>query len=83
MSYQVAILKNSTGEIRLCDFDLELGDNDEYWFLEGNYSCDCNRGLSFERARGNYDHEHKCGESEYTALYALVNGEKILLEQNS
>lgn len=84
MGYQVAICKKETGEIFLCNFDFEWSETDEAWWLSGNNSCDCNRELTFERAKGNDPHfeDAECSDGKYIALYAIVNGEKIPLEEN-
>ena len=51
------IRKNETGEVRTIkeDFIIEPGEQypSPYIVEEGNYSCDCNRELYFERAEGN------------------------------
>jgi hypothetical protein len=47
----VFIRKEATGEIRK-HIDEFPWDGDYMW-AEGNYACDCNRFLFFERAAGN------------------------------
>ena len=60
-----AITDTETGETRI--YEDEYPYNDFLW-TEGNYSCDCNRGLFFERAGGREPdpHEHMCGFSRFT-----------------
>jgi hypothetical protein len=82
MSYDILIRKNATGEIRRytlngCKWE---GDSDLWWLTDGNYGCDCNRFLAFERAGGiEPDWETaKCGDGAYSILSAILpSGEKI------
>lgn len=80
--YKVAIRNEETGEIRVCEMAGEwVGDDygpSEYWWTEGNFSCDCNRGLVYD-SNGS---DSKCGTEKYTALYAeLPDGTKIPLDE--
>lgn len=81
--YKVSIRKNQTGEIRMCEQPYEFNDASEFWWTEGNMSCDCNRHLEFERA-GGFDpgiDSRRCSENLYSALYALLpDGTKIKLD---
>ena len=80
--YKVAIRKNETGEIRLCEQNLEWDEHSDSWWTEGNMSCDCNRFLEFERAGGKNPEwdSAKCSKGKYSALYAeLPDGTKIKL----
>lgn len=55
---------------------------DIYTWTEGNFGCECNLHLFFCRAKGEYEDEpyydaegneiNRCGNGEYTALYALL-----------
>lgn len=60
-----------TGEVRICRgeelVDSELGWTPFIW-LDGNFSCDCNRRLFFERAGGidrGDPSTSPCGDGEY------------------
>lgn len=64
---KVHIRENATGEIRVTV--------DEYWsgnfqWQDGNYSCDCNRCLFFERAGGGNppNCEFECSDGKYTVV---------------
>lgn len=89
MSYRVALRKNSTGEIRMVPIDWDWirdGDDDLYWWTDGNYGCDCNRFLCFERADGTEPDfkDAECGEAAYTALYAeLPDGTRVKIDGDS
>lgn len=81
--YLVAIRHNPSGEIRMYRQDMTW-DDDEFMWTEGNYSCDCNRYLFFERAAGNEPDWDlaKCGDELYTALYAELppDGRHVTLD---
>ena len=68
MAIKITIVKNATGETRVYTDDTPgaaLGC--EYMWTEGNFSCDCNRHIFFERAVGNTpDDDRPCGETAYT-----------------
>ena len=65
----VYIRNNMTGEVRKHD-DEVWWDGDypsDYMWSEGNYSCDCNRYLFFQRAKGeSEDNVPHCGENMYS-----------------
>lgn len=79
----VAIRHNGSGVVRMWRHDLGWHDDDEFMWTEGNYSCDCNRYLFFERAIGGtpgFDQE--CGDTAFSALYAeLPDGQHIPLDE--
>lgn len=58
-----AITDTWTGETREAPVHFHIPDTEEisdYLWSEGNYACDCNRGLFFSGESG------ECGESRYT-----------------
>ncbi len=62
----VFIKKVSTGEVVQYRTDIwSYGGLNFYLWEHGNYSCDCNRALFFERTKGNEPENINCGESEY------------------
>lgn len=79
MTYQVAIKNNKTDETRLCTQNLTWVD-DVFWWTEGNMSCDCNRGNEFARANNEPEPDYDCGDTLFSALYAVVDGKKIILD---
>lgn len=96
MSYKVAIRDNATGEVRIGAYDFEWfkedGGTDDFWWTEGNMSCDCNRHLEFLRAGGpgpaddpHWNNvEHACGDGAYSVLYAeLPDGKRIALQERA
>jgi hypothetical protein len=62
------IRKNETGEVRRYADEWEEGGAYLFQWTEGNYGCDCNRAIFFERVAGNeleWD-EPPCGEGRYS-----------------
>jgi hypothetical protein len=86
------IRRNSDGKVVCHAHDLSLrdgsaldaGDVSYMWLDGGNYSCDCNRYLFFERAEGRDPewNEGVCGETDYSVLKiempdgTVIEGEK-------
>ena len=69
---KITIRKNATGEIRTFEDNMSVWLDDGipncFMWDEGNYSCDCNRFLFFERAGGlepDWD-EGPCGHDAYS-----------------
>jgi hypothetical protein len=48
---------------RAVRMDVPFGDGSDYWWSEGNASCDCNRGLWFQG--GGAVLSRPCGEGRY------------------
>lgn len=51
-----------------------------YMWFEGNYSCDCNRYLFFQRASGFAEDDiddHPCGEDKFTIDWIVFDGRCI------
>ena len=64
-----AITYTPTGETRIYEDD---GDYDWEWmWTEGNYGCDCNRFLFFERAGGNNPDLDDCPSCGDNNLYTV------------
>lgn len=66
------IRKDETGEVRECDIELYWSDNAPFESMpstfiweEGNYGCDCNRHIFFQRAKNDDDDDIQCGEGKY------------------
>lgn len=68
----ITLKKNSTGEVVSFTDEYCDGPDDAWMWTDGNYCCDCNRFLFFERAKGRdpdlYDEECECGDTEYTLM---------------
>lgn len=72
--YIVALKNNKTGEVREITFNQEW--NDFAW-MEGSYSCDCNRQLFFARAKAEEENwEAPCGETQFSIEFVKIFPEK-------
>lgn len=69
------ITRIDDGETRDYQFDDEDPFNDYIW-RDGNYCCDCNRGLFFGYAIGERpeDIETECGDSAFTVKISTPTG---------
>ena len=79
MKYSVPIRNNDTGETRVYQSDEEWDEGTVYQWSEGNYGCDCNRALLFERAISSDETaawEQDCGDSMFSVDYIDVGGRK-------
>jgi hypothetical protein len=72
-TYDVQIRCNATGKIRVYHEDSPWLESSEFGWTEGNYSCDCNRRLFFERAGGGDPDldETRCGDRAYTVIKVI------------
>ena len=62
---KITITKKRTGEAVSYEEDGMIDDNVKFLWTEGNYGCDCNRGLFFHRAKGLPDTDNPCNEGLY------------------
>lgn len=83
-SYVAVMQRVSDGEIRRRHMDTGWDtDTDGSWFFwdEGNFGCDCNRYLEFERAAGHNpprDGDYPCGDTRYRVLaFEFPDGSSI------
>ncbi len=82
MPIKIYIRRNSDGVIRHYDTDLngnvkDDGSFEPFVWEEGNFACDCNRRLFFERAiNSNYDDDidNDCGSTAYSVQITDKNG---------
>ncbi len=74
MGYWVRITNKETKESRDKFYEGTYDESTEYWWKEGNFSCDCNRELEFYRANGEeFEGLHKCGDDRYSVALLPVN----------
>ncbi len=82
----VVIRENKTNRIRFHLDNLFLGEDKTpniFIWEDGNYACDCNRGLFFDRAGNDEEREHECSQNtgdDYSVNILLQNGECIYSE---
>lgn len=70
MTFIIYIRKNATGEIRKI---VEHYEFTEFYWSEGNMSCDCNRARAFD----NYENWFDCGKGGYDVVDVHnLNGER-------
>jgi hypothetical protein len=80
------IRENATGEVREHRSDEILDDGEEtpntYMWEEGNYSCDCNRRLFFERANGeDEDIDSQCTGGKFSVRLRNAKTGKIYYDE--
>ena len=65
MNLKVEIKRNSDGKIATYVYSAQ--EWNEYWWRDGNASCDCNRELFFLSALGEEEPEDtECGETRFS-----------------
>ena len=80
MSYTVKIRRNADGVIRekVWTQDWAVWDEgSEFWWAEGNMSCDGNRAADFAQAGGEPIPEHVCGDAAYSVEIRLPDGTTV------
>ena len=85
MKIAVHIRRNSNGVVRTHVSEWDDLHGFEWQWTEGNYGCDCNRELFFDRASGDEDSSDdcQCGETAYTVLKCeQVDGPQIPFTDN-
>ncbi len=77
MKLTAYITKVSTGEVReeVQEIQDKYGHNQRWQWTEGNYGCDCNRGLFWAVAGGEDDLKVSCGETKFRVRVVLGNDE--------
>jgi hypothetical protein len=78
MGYSVKIKNNITNEERDVHMDFDWHEASLYWWTEGNFGCDCNRHLTFVRARNEPESDVSCGNSLYTVIHAKLDDGKLI-----
>lgn len=74
--YEVEITDTTTGETRVERHEDDWDDGLEYLWSDGNFGCDCNRGLFFGRAGGSDGFDGPCGLTRFT-IVVKVDGEIV------
>ena len=82
MPYDVIIRKNETGEKRRIREDADWSYGQQFLWEEGNYSCDCNREIFFERANGVETEDEECSEGRFSANAVLPDGSEVSLDMD-
>jgi len=85
MKIVVQIRRNADGAIRLREdttVDPEWSDTDEYMWSDGNYGCDCNRGLFFALAGGDDEPTTECGDTAYSVRIVDGSGRELYADDD-
>jgi len=81
-TWHVTIRRNADNVVRVYDMKLGpwKGEGDDYWFSEGNWSCDCNRMAGFlsAGAEGEPD-EVPCGDGAYSIVSITQDDDTTVL----
>ncbi len=80
----VTLRRNSDGLERSFDEEVEAYNGAIcFAWTQGNYSCDCNRHIFFERAAGveSKDADEMCGDERYTLIGVVVDGETVAKDE--
>lgn len=87
-NYTARIIDTATGDARDYRMENMLEPEDgDFWWTEGNFACDCNRGASFLRASGvevGEDDFPDCnvGPNRYRVPYLMLDdGRKVLIDE--
>jgi hypothetical protein len=81
----ITIRRNADGVVRVAHWkDWAWDDGSDYWWGEGNYSCDCNRAGVFADAGGEQRavEDKQCGDSGYTILSITQDDDPAVLYQD-
>lgn len=74
-----------TGEVVSYQEEVPWDEFDDFYFSEGNMSCDCNRYLHFKRAQEirEYEHHIQCTEGRYLLNVYDMDRNKLYFEFES
>ncbi len=85
MSYTVRIKNNATGEIRVSRvIDLPWEEHSDFWWLEGNMGCDCNREVEWRRAGGEIIDDvcsPECSDGRFCVIDATLDDGRVIILQ--
>lgn len=83
MGYFVDIRRNEDGVIhRYYMADLSWDAGSDYWWQEGNMSCDCNRELYFARAIGEEAESVQCGDEAFSVRCVAEDGTALYEDES-
>jgi hypothetical protein len=89
MSFVVHIRSAETGEVRSFVDDAEWNEGPSFGWTEGNFGCDCNRGLQFFGSEFDFDSMDDdecdkltpCGHSRYAVRVVSLAGEVLFQDE--
>lgn len=72
------IRRNADGVVRRLSMESMGGYHGDYIWSEGNFSCDCNRGIFFAEAEGELNPDRDCGDDAFAVrIIADNNGHEL------
>lgn len=84
--YFVTMKEEASGKVVQLKFDHDWEDGSDFYWCEGNYSCDCNREFEFREASGLDrfpEKESGCSDGKYTVLkIELPDGTEVYHESS-
>ena len=66
MTYYITIRENKTGNVVTIPSEHDDDGNAVHMWIDGNYSCDCNRRLFYDRELNRESGSDKCGNTEFS-----------------
>jgi hypothetical protein len=79
MSLVVEIRRNSDGKTVIANKRWSFS---EFMWSEGNYSCDCNRGIMFDEAIGSKESEpYECGQEKFSVRLTHSKTKKVFYDE--
>lgn len=63
-NYSVSMTDMNTRETKIIPMDIPWQESSFFWWTEGNFSCDCNRSLTFYPGVG-----YPCGDGRFKVNY--------------
>lgn len=85
MSYRFQLRDTQTGETAIRELDLSPTTTCDFWWLEGNYACDCNRKLEWDRARnvnGDFEDDYPCNAGRNRYVFDWVEADGVRFIEN-
>lgn len=81
-THAVHIRRNSDGLVRVYHDDTPWEEGSDFLWLDGNYSCDCNRYLFFQRSADEPEIDNPaCGDTAYSIVkFVLADGSEIAVK---
>lgn len=84
-SYDVVIIETAARESKRVHMDLPWYDHSLFWWTQGNFSCDCNRGECVWQRDKNAEEtvDVPCGSDKYIIIKAIFpDGTECLIDGN-
>lgn len=83
--FRYQIREVATGRTIVREFSNPQGERSPYWWLEGNYGCDCNRKMEFDRALNQEtddEDNYPCGDNPNAYVFDWVELDGVRFIEN-